>query len=108
MPLSNNICRSGIRLQEFVLVSNTRLGVATCVCSLILMLAANPVVRIIAPGLSLQHHAAAVVMLRLMSPVLILSGAAELLPVLPSSRVARPCPPSFRAFGGAEAEAPLG
>jgi hypothetical protein len=26
----------------------------------------------------------------------------------PSSRVARRCPPSFRPFGGAEAEAPLG
>jgi hypothetical protein len=26
----------------------------------------------------------------------------------PSSRVARRCPPSFRAFGGAEAEAPWG
>jgi hypothetical protein len=26
----------------------------------------------------------------------------------PSSRVARRCPPSFRSFGGAEAETPLG
>jgi hypothetical protein len=30
------------------------------------------------------------------------------LSLTPSSRVARRCPPSFRLFGGAEAEAPLG
>lgn len=64
---------------EFISVSNTRLGLATCAFSLALAVAANPVVQIIAPGLSQQHHVAAVIMLRIMSPVLILSGASLLI-----------------------------
>jgi hypothetical protein len=35
-------------------------------------------------------------------------GCLRALSLPPSSRVVRRCPPSFRPFGGAEAEAPLG
>jgi invasion protein IalB len=56
-------------------VCNTRLGVWMGACSLLVAAAAPWVVKVIAPGLAQQHYSAAVIMLRIMAPVLLLSGA---------------------------------
>lgn len=64
-------------MRDFVVVSNTRLGVSMGVGSLILAAIAPLVVHVIAPGLTRQHFSAAVIMLRIMSPVLMLSGASH-------------------------------
>lgn len=59
---------------EFVHVCNRRLGLIFGSLALLLAAFAPAVVSGLAPGLLVQHHHAAVCMLRVMAPVVALSG----------------------------------
>ncbi len=78
-PLHNSIVtvlsRSSKKEKAYILSSiNTLISLLLIIISIILFIAADPIIKVIGPGLSLETHEIATKQLEIMSPILLFSG----------------------------------